>query len=124
MPGTAVPLCPFASSPFPCVPSSAAYADRATRDKMRPSASCLVSVVSGAGWLLIVPNERQFLILGASGFLGRQLFSALGPDRALATYHSTPIEHGVSFDAGSMRVKDVLSQVRGVRYAFVLYGIT
>jgi len=69
--------------------------------------------------------RRRHLILGASGFLGRHLFSCLGPASAIATYHSAPLEGGVHFDATTTRLRDVLLRGKhGIATAFLLYGVT
>jgi dTDP-4-dehydrorhamnose reductase len=67
----------------------------------------------------------QFLILGASGFVGRHLYKRLGPDEAIATYHSTPADGYVHFDATTMRLRDTLLKGNhGIAAVFLLYGIT
>lgn len=70
-------------------------------------------------------SQKRILILGSSGFLGRHLYAKLGPDHAVATYHSTPLEGGVYFDAASMRLRDtILTGRHDLKIAFVLHGIT
>ncbi len=72
-----------------------------------------------------MPDRRRFLILGASGLLGRHLLAQLGPDRSIATYRTHPIEGGIAFDASSMRLRDtILSGPHDIDAAFLLYGVT
>ena len=67
----------------------------------------------------------RYLIIGASGFVGRRLFSVLGPANAVATYHNRTVEGGIAFDAAGMRLADtVLKQHRNLTHAFILLGVT
>lgn len=67
----------------------------------------------------------RYLIIGASGFVGRRLYSVLGPARAVATYYNRPFEGGVAYDAGKMTLRDAVLKGRSVfSHAFVLHGIT
>lgn len=70
-------------------------------------------------------DPPRFLILGASGFVGRHLYSTLGPERAVATYRSSAVTGGVRFDAAAMRLRDTLLRgAHGLTAAFLLHGIT
>lgn len=71
-------------------------------------------------------GERPaLLILGASGFVGTHLYARLGPARAIAAYHSTPVPGGVRFDAGTERLRDTLLRGdHGLKAAFLLHGRT
>lgn len=70
-------------------------------------------------------NRARFLIVGASGFVGSQLYAALGRERSIATYNRTPIPGGVHFDAATMRLPDtVLRGEHGVTHAFLLHGMS
>jgi len=69
-------------------------------------------------------GHPRFLVFGGAGFVGRHLYSALGAGRAIATYHSTPVEGGVYFDTASMRLRDASRSLDGVTAAFLLHGIT
>lgn len=70
-------------------------------------------------------DRGKFLVLGASGLLGRHLLALLGPGRSIATYRSHPIEGGIPFDASSMRLRDTLLRgSHGIDAAFLLYGVT
>jgi len=67
----------------------------------------------------------RYLIIGASGFIGRHLYRRLGPDAAIATYHHHPFTGGVPFDATTMRLSALLPQgKRGITHAFIFHGIT
>jgi dTDP-4-dehydrorhamnose reductase len=62
--------------------------------------------------------------MGASGFIGAHLYSRLGPERALATYHRAAVPGGVYFDAGHMKLADsILRGDHGLTHAFLLHGI-
>jgi dTDP-4-dehydrorhamnose reductase len=66
----------------------------------------------------------RFLVLGATGVVGRYLCRYLGAD-ALATWHNHPVPGGVRFDACTMRLSEtVLAQNPGLTHAFILLGIT
>ena len=68
--------------------------------------------------------NSRFLIVGASGFLGRTLYARLGSARAIATYHKNPIGGGVYFEAGTMRLADMfLRRDHGLTHAFLLHGV-
>ena len=70
-------------------------------------------------------TNSRFLILGASGFLGRALYTRLGSTRAIATYHDNPMPGGVYFEASTMRLADMfLCRGHGLTHAFLLHGIT
>jgi dTDP-4-dehydrorhamnose reductase len=70
-------------------------------------------------------NRGKFLLLGASGLLGRHMRSLLDPKRTVSTYRSHPVEGSVYFDATSMRARDVfLRGSHGFQAAYILYGIT
>ena len=68
--------------------------------------------------------NSRFLIVGASGFLGRALYARLGSTRAIATFHKNPIPGGVYFEAGTTRLADTfLRRGHGLTHAFLLYGV-
>ena len=67
----------------------------------------------------------RYLIIGASGFVGRRLYSVLGPARAVATYYNRPFEGGVAYDGGKASLRDAVLKNRGpFSHAFILHGIT
>ncbi|OGA09317.1 MAG: hypothetical protein A2W68_08380, partial [Betaproteobacteria bacterium RIFCSPLOWO2_02_64_14] len=67
----------------------------------------------------------RYLIIGASGLVGAQLYSTLGPGNAVATCHRKPVAGGVAFDAVETRLADtVLKQHRGFTHAFVFHCIS
>ena len=69
-------------------------------------------------------SKPNFLIVGASGFIGTHLYARLGPERAIATYYQNPIAGGVYFDASRMRLsEELLRGDHGIAYAFLLGGI-
>src|SRR6185369_13942154 len=70
-------------------------------------------------------DRSKFLVLGASGLVGRHVSALLGRLRTVTTYHSHPFDGAVLFDAATMRLRDTLLRGdHGFRAAFVLYGIT
>lgn len=69
----------------------------------------------------------RYLILGASGFVGARLYSYLGAQNAVATYHSNSekVPGGVFFDAATMDIcESVLNRYDELTHAFVFLGIT
>jgi len=67
----------------------------------------------------------HYLIIGASGFVGSQLYATLGRGNAVATFNRRPVHGGVAFDARSMRLADtVLKQHGGLTHAYILHGVT
>lgn len=51
--------------------------------------------------------SKKLLILGACGFIGRHMFARLGPDRAIGTYFTNPLEGGVYFDALTQDIAEI-----------------
>ena len=64
----------------------------------------------------------MILVLGASSYVGRRIFRALGPSRAIGTYRSKPFPGGIYFDATEMRLADVLPEDSGISQALVVYA--
>lgn len=70
-------------------------------------------------------DQGKFLVLGASGLLGRHVSRLLGPGRVVATYRSRRLEGAIHFDALTMRLRDTLLKgAHDFRAAFILHGIT
>lgn len=67
---------------------------------------------------------EKYLVLGASGVVGRNLMARLGDKVALATYHSRPVPGAVRFDLGKDSLDTVLSAAQGATGAFLLLGMT
>lgn len=63
---------------------------------------------------------RRYLVIGASGFVGRHLVARLGAERSVATYRSHPFPGGVHFDSLTMRLADVVLDRSLVTHAFLL----
>jgi dTDP-4-dehydrorhamnose reductase len=57
--------------------------------------------------------QPRFLILGASGLIGRCALAALGPERAIGTYFLHPFPGGHRFDMASDRIEDLLDGRHG-----------
>jgi len=69
-------------------------------------------------------KHSRFLIIGASGFIGRHLYARLGREHAIATYCQHPIAGAVYFDASQMRLSETfLRGNHGIAFAFLLGGI-
>jgi dTDP-4-dehydrorhamnose reductase len=73
---------------------------------------------------LFILSREKVLIFGASGFVGRHLFSRLGTGRAAATYHSAPFPEGVKFDVLSMALSDLALDLDEFSHAVILVGNT
>lgn len=85
-------------------------------------AGSTTSAVPGDGSFV---TTQRFLIVGASGFIGRRLYAALGPDRATATFLTHEIAGGIRFDPLSTRLSDaVLRRAGRFSHAFILYSMT
>lgn len=65
---------------------------------------------------------ERLLILGASGFVGRYVRSAVEPGRALGTYGRSAFEGGAHFDPLSMRIGDILGAEKGFSHAIILFA--
>lgn len=59
------------------------------------------------------------LIVGASGLVGRRLLRALGPDRAVGTYHRHAMPGAVAFDMASQTLEDAL-RAAGERFSHLV----
>ena len=68
------------------------------------------------------PLLTMILILGASSFIGRHLFEAYGPARAIGTYCRRPVADGRHFDATQMRVADVVPRDAAVSHAVICFA--
>ncbi|HYA29681.1 MAG TPA: sugar nucleotide-binding protein [Acidobacteriota bacterium] len=69
-------------------------------------------------------KDSRFLIVGASGFIGRHLYARLSRESTIATYCRHPIEGGVYFEASRMRLSEkLLRGNHGIACAFLLGGI-
>lgn len=55
--------------------------------------------------------EPQFLVIGASGLIGRRLLRTLAPGRAVGTHHRHAFPGSVSFDLRMDKVTDLLDRV-------------
>jgi dTDP-4-dehydrorhamnose reductase len=66
----------------------------------------------------------RMLVLGGSGYVGRRLAAALGPERCVATCHAAPAPGCVPFDALRDDVSALLPEGHGVSHAVVLLGDT
>ena len=64
----------------------------------------------------------RFLVLGASGLIGRNLSTCLAPENAVMTYASTPFAGGVSFNPLTQRLKDLGRDARACTHALILFA--
>ena len=67
--------------------------------------------------------KEKILLLGASGFIGRQLFNKLGVANTIGTYCTKPFEHGVFFDSLNTKLCDVINNPEQISHAIILLGI-
>lgn len=65
---------------------------------------------------------KQALVIGASGFVGRQLLAQLGA-RGVGAYRSRPLPQGLAFDATRDTLSDLLRRAKGdFSHVFVPFG--
>ncbi len=67
------------------------------------------------------------LLLGGSGFLGKELRRALSPSLVMSTYHRSPDgdSNSMHFHAGKTRIRDIVAALPSTpRAAVILFGIT
>ncbi len=69
-------------------------------------------------------QNNKILILGGSGYVGRNLFEASGPYRSVATYNAAPFPGGVYFDSLSMSLADIINAPEPFSHAVILIGDT
>jgi dTDP-4-dehydrorhamnose reductase len=69
-------------------------------------------------------EDTCFLVIGASGLIGRCLLRTLGPDRAVGTYASRPFPGGVPFDLARNRLRDWLPVNHSFTHALVAGAMT
>lgn len=69
-------------------------------------------------------SSGKILLLGASGYIGRQFFAALGPEQAIATYCQSRLEGGVPFDVRQADVSELLDRNPGITHAVLLLAET
>lgn len=69
-------------------------------------------------------SQKKVLILGASSFVGLNLFSRLGAQRATGTYCKRPVEQGVYFDALKTPLADIVKRPQDFSHAVILLGDT
>jgi len=68
--------------------------------------------------------NTNILVLGGSSYIGKHILNALGKDRAIATYHKKPINHGIYFDSLSMDLSQILKNFDTISHAVILLGDT
>ena len=69
-------------------------------------------------------HDKKVLIIGGSGYLGKHLFSALGPENSIATYNNSPMQGGIYFNSLTMSLGDILDDPGGFSHAVILLGDT
>jgi len=67
--------------------------------------------------------SARYLIVGASGGVGRSLHAALGAD-SIATHWRIPVPASVRFDVATMHLSDILARDSRITHAFLLHGQT
>ncbi|MBF0270772.1 MAG: sugar nucleotide-binding protein [Magnetococcales bacterium] len=68
--------------------------------------------------------SKKILIVGGSGYIGRQLFARLGRDRAVATHHTHPFPGSVAFDPLTTQPESWLTAHGPFSTAILLMGAT
>ena len=69
-------------------------------------------------------NDKKVLVLGGDSYVGQHVLSALGSDRAIATYYEHPIDDGIYFDSLSMSLSQIVEAPERISHAVVLFGDT
>lgn len=68
------------------------------------------------------PTALRALVIGASGFVGRELLAQLG-DQAVGTFHARPFEGGAPFDATNQPLEALLDRLGGAfTHLFAPFG--
>jgi dTDP-4-dehydrorhamnose reductase len=69
-------------------------------------------------------TEPRFLVIGASGLIGQRLLRAVGPPRAIGTYHHHHFPSGVGFDLGTDKVTELLDRLgQSFTHGVLLAGV-
>lgn len=63
----------------------------------------------------------RYLILGASGLIGRRLFEHLG-QAAIGTYCRTQVPNGLYFDATEDSLSEKLQQFKGIKFGVIAFA--
>jgi dTDP-4-dehydrorhamnose reductase len=69
-------------------------------------------------------HRKKILILGASSYIGRHLFTRLGPDLAVAAHRGAGVQGSLYFDALTSDVGALLGGHEVFSHAIILFGIT
>jgi dTDP-4-dehydrorhamnose reductase len=64
------------------------------------------------------------LIVGASGYVGRNLFDLIGPEAGAGTYNQSAMPGGLKFDTGTMQLADLDFNLSEYSQAILLNGET
>lgn len=66
----------------------------------------------------------MILVLGASSYIGKRIFAAIGSVRAIGTHNTHSVPGSVFFDATRMRVLDILPPKSEITHAIICYAET
>ena len=66
----------------------------------------------------------MILIIGASSYIGRQIYEFFGPSRALGTFNNNPVPAGIFFDARRMQLNDILPKDQSFTHALIMFAET
>ena len=72
----------------------------------------------------MVQDERKFLLLGGTSFVGRQMVARLGWDRVIGTQHRLQMPGCLTFDATATDLGEIISDPSEIGHCFILYGDT
>ncbi len=67
-------------------------------------------------------SDRAVLILGASSFIGRHLFEAVGPSAAIGTHCRHPVAGTAAFDVTRMRLEEIIPRPSDISHAVVCFA--
>jgi|GEM_PF-286174 len=70
----------------------------------------------------LMATRPEFLILGASGYVGRALARRLGVERIVATCHTNTFPDAIRFDGRTMSIHDLGADLSMVRYGIILFA--
>ena len=65
----------------------------------------------------------MILILGASSYVGRNMFAAFGSSTAIGTHNSNPVPDSIFFDVNRMQLSDILPRNPDISHAVILYAV-
>ena len=68
-------------------------------------------------------NKKKILLLGGSGYLGKEFSSFVGKNKIFQTYFKNKIQEGIFFDLKKSSVKKILKLYPQIKYIIIGAGI-